>query len=117
MNFAKYLKKNEVIKYLLITFLLTWMIWGILVASSKGFIDNAIYKNHLIRTIIIGGSIPSILAIVYVGLTTGKAGLRKLLGKIVIWRMNPIWYLFSTFYIYAIFYAPAVICNLFGNYY
>lgn len=112
-----YLKKNEVIKYLISTFLVTWIVWGGLVASSKGIIDRSIFTNYLIPTIIIGGSAPSILAIIYMGLMEGKAGLKQLLGKIIIWRVNPFWYIFSISYMFAIFYMPAVICNIFGNYY
>lgn len=116
MKLVLYLK-NEVIKYLLSTFLLTWIIWGVLIASSKGIINNDIYRYHLMPTIFIGGSVPSVLAIIYTGLINGKAGLKQLLGKITIWKLNPFWYLFSIFYMYAIFYLPAVICNIFGNYY
>lgn len=109
--------KNEIVKYLLGTFLFTWIIWGLLIASSKGIIDSDIYKYHKLRTIIIGGSIPSIFAIFYVGMSGGKAGIKQLLGKILIWKINPLWYVFSIVYMYIIYYAPAAICNLFGNYY
>ncbi len=109
--------KNEIFKYLLCAFALTWLVWGILLASVKGVINSNIYQHHMIQVIIIGGSIPSILAILYVWILNGKTGLKHLLQKLLIWKINPLWYVFSICYMYAIYYVPAVICNLFGNYF
>lgn len=117
MHIKSFLKKNQVLKYLLITFLLTWLFWCLLYASSKGIINPSIHSNYLMRFILLGGCMPSVLAIIYAGLTNETGEFKKLLRKITIWKINPLWYVFSIFFPAAIYYAPAIISNIFGNYY
>lgn len=58
-------KKFQILLYLFITYLFSWTAWGILYASYKNIISYNIYNNHLILFIVIGGFMPSIMAIIF----------------------------------------------------
>jgi membrane protease YdiL (CAAX protease family) len=58
-----------------------------------------------------------LVAFGFAGLNHGKAGVKELLLKLTKWKINILWYLFSVFYMFFVFYVPALICNLFGEYY
>lgn len=109
--------KQMIIKYLIITFLYTWCVWGIIVASSKGIIFPDISLKYTFEFIILGGLSPSVLAFIFEGITEGKKGIIRLLKKILIWRVNPLWYVFSLGYIPFIYYLPAFLCKIFGEQY
>jgi hypothetical protein len=38
-------------------------------------------------------SVPSVVAIVLTAIVFGKGALRRVLGRLLIWRVNPLWYL------------------------
>lgn len=115
--FRNSLKKKVLLKYLIITFILTWCVWGILILSTKGIISNTIHSRHTFLYIIVGGSAPSFVAFLYTGLTNGLRGIKDLFKKILIWKVNPLWYLFVLLYIPVIYYLPVVFCQLLGEQY
>jgi uncharacterized protein len=41
---------------------------------------------------ILGSAVPSLLAIVLTAIVLSRGALRKLLGRLLIWRVNPLWY-------------------------
>src|ERR687889_1521322 len=43
--------------------------------------------------VILASNVPSAVAIVLTAIVLGRGALRKLLGRLLIWRVNPIWYL------------------------
>jgi membrane protease YdiL (CAAX protease family) len=43
--------------------------------------------------VILASNVPSAVAIVLTAIVLGRESLRKLLGRLLIWRVNPIWYL------------------------
>ena len=43
--------------------------------------------------VLLASNVPSVLAIVLTAIVLGRGALRKLLGRLLIWRVNPFWYL------------------------
>ena len=75
----KNLKQHEIIVYLIMTFLSTWIFWSIAFTSTS--------LNGPFR--IIGSFMPSIMAIIFTGYYDGLNGIKKLLKKLTIWKINP----------------------------
>ncbi len=116
-----YISKNQLMTFFAMTFLLSWTLWGILYSSSIGLLPYGLYHsrmrildNSLSTFTFLGGSMPSLVALVISFILGGKKeanGLIKRLGK---WRIKPIWYLFVLFFSFIFYYLPYLICNLFG---
>lgn len=117
-------KKYQLTSYLILTFLSTWIFWGLLYLSDKGMISSKIYASQLhvfdsrlVLFIFIGGSMPSILAILFTSNIHRKAGVKKLLKSLLIWRVSPLWYIFTLPFVFIIYYLPYLICNLDSQYF
>jgi membrane protease YdiL (CAAX protease family) len=122
IEIKKSLQKKPLITYLVTTFLFTWLIWGLLYASDTGMISRKIYESRfrvfdsrLVLFIFIGGSMPSILAVIFTGIQHGKSGIKALLKSLLIWRVNPLWYAFALLFVFAVYHLPYLICNLLGD--
>src|SRR5215203_864619 len=81
-------KRHPLITFFVLTFALSWTFEIPLVvlqdgiAGIQGLILNLLAAN-----------VPSVLAIVLTAMVLGRASLRKLLGRLLIWHVNPVWYL------------------------
>lgn len=108
--------KFQLIVYLFVTFLFSWIAWGILYASDRSIISRNIIDNHLLLFIGIGGFMPSIMSIFFSGFFYGIDGIKELMKKLTIWKVNPLFYLFVLFCnILSIYYIPLWICNITGS--
>jgi membrane protease YdiL (CAAX protease family) len=58
---------------------------------------------------------PSVLAVVFTGITKGRKGIKELLSRLIAWKANPFWYVFVLIFNFLITYLPYLICNLFGG--
>jgi hypothetical protein len=43
--------------------------------------------------VILASNVPSVMAIVLTAMVLGRGALRKLLARLLIWRVDPLWYL------------------------
>ena len=79
--------------FFLIAFAWTWSIAGLMLVAP-GWVDRTIGPigpgNPLFFIAVYG---PSVSAILVTALTSGAAGVRALLGKLVRWRFHPIYYI------------------------
>jgi membrane protease YdiL (CAAX protease family) len=66
---------------------------------------------------IIGGSMPSIMAIIFISFFHGRDGIKKILKKLTVWKVNPFFYLFVLFYTVLSYFIPLWICNITGSTY
>ena len=90
MNFrlSSAAKRRPLTAFFLLTFALSWafeiplVVLGDGIAGTRGFVLNLLAAN-----------VPSALAIVLTAVVLGRGALRKLLGRLLIWRVNPLWYL------------------------
>jgi len=110
-------KQHSTLFFIAATFSFSWVIWLILYLSIQRILPIPWFSQHRTLTIVIGGSAPSLAAFGFAWLENGANGLLDLLRKITRWRINIVWYLFSILYMFAVFYLPALICNLFGDYF
>lgn len=102
----KNFKKHEIIVYLIMTFLFTWIFWII------AFTSTSLSLNGLFR--IVGSFIPSIMSIIFAGYYYGVNGIKKLLKKLTIWRINLLFYAFVFLYTAMSIYIPSFICSIIG---
>ena len=117
MGKRKSTTKFQILIYLFMTYLFSWIVWGIIYASDRNIISHNIYKNYFPLFIAIGASIPSIMSIIFTGFFNGSAGIKKLLKKITIWKVNPLYYIFILIYTVSSFFIPLWICNITGSSY
>lgn len=100
------LKKHEIIVYLIMTFLFTWIFWIIAFTSSSSSL-NGFFR-------ITGSFMPSIMSIIFTGYYNGSNGIKKLFKKFTIWKVNPLFYVFVFSYTAMSIYIPSFICSIIG---
>jgi membrane protease YdiL (CAAX protease family) len=106
MNIIKNLKKHEIVIYLIVTFLFTWIFWSI----SFVFFNQTL--NVFFR--ILGAFMPSVMSMIFNNYFYGRKGIKELLKKLTIWKVNPSFYVFVLFYTVASIYIPVFICTITG---
>ena len=81
-------ERHPLITFFVLAYTLAWAIESPLV-----FLGDSVSgpQNLVIR--ILASNVPSALGIVLTAIVLGRGALRKLLGRLLIWRVNPIWYL------------------------
>ena len=81
-------KQHPLITFFVLTYALAWILWLPLVV-----LRDTIPSTQGLVLVLLGSSIPSLLAIVLTAIVLGRGALRKLLGRLLIWRVDPRWYL------------------------
>lgn len=104
--------KIQIVTYVLITYALTWIIWGVIYFFSNSFF--AINTADGSQTIFINNLIPSIVGIILTGYFDGFDGIKGLFKRFTIWKVNPFFYIFVLFYALASYCVPFWICNTIG---
>lgn len=109
--------KFQIIIYLSMTYLSSWIAWGILYAINRNIISHTTYNTLSYLLFEIGAFMPSIMAIILTAFFYGSNGIKGLLKKLIIWRANPLFYVFVLFYSLAYYIIPIWICNITGSSY
>src|SRR5919112_3720425 len=82
------LARHPLLFYVLIAYLGTWIVWLPFLLSADGL--GLMSFSSPLPLIVIGGlgtfTGPALGAFVMTGLTEGREGIRRLVGKIVLWR-------------------------------
>jgi uncharacterized protein len=83
-------KRHPIITFFVLAYTLSWSIESPLV-----FLGDSITPAHGLGLIllILASNVPSALGIVLTGVVLGRGAIPKLLGRLLPWRVNPIWYL------------------------
>src|SRR5215210_6675954 len=81
-------KGHPLITFFVLTYTLTWAIESPLV-----FLTDSVTATQVLVVQILSSNVPSVVAIVLTAIVFGRGALRKLLGRLLIWRVNPLWYL------------------------
>lgn len=85
------IKRNPVVSYFAITYLISWTIWSPIVASARGWVDwDVPYALYYF-----GSFGPLLSALIVTALTEGGAGIRDLLRRVFKFRMEFIYYAFA----------------------
>jgi membrane protease YdiL (CAAX protease family) len=82
------IKRHPLITFFVLTYALSWILESPLV-----FLRDSVTDTQGLVLILLASNVPSVLAIVLTAVVLGRGSLRKLLARLVIWRVNPLWYL------------------------
>jgi uncharacterized protein len=88
LNFLSVLQRFPLRSFFVFAYGWTWLCWWTVVASSSGRLSLPVPKEYLAT---LGQFGPFAAALVVTSVTTGRAGLRELLGRLVRWRVSPVW--------------------------
>lgn len=81
-------RRHPLMTFFILTYALAWILWLPLVVLK----DTIPAPLDLVLRIL-GSAVPSLLAIVLTAIVLGRGALRRLLSRLLIWRVNPLWYL------------------------
>jgi membrane protease YdiL (CAAX protease family) len=81
-------KRHPIITFFVLAYTLSWILESPLV-----FLGDSVTDTQGLVLVILASNVPSVLAIVLTATGFGWGALRKLLGRLLIWRVNPLWYL------------------------
>jgi|SRR5215208_2094802 hypothetical protein len=81
-------KRHPIIAFFVLAYALAWIIESPLV-----FLTDSLTDTQVLVLQILSANVPSVVAIVLTAIVLGRGALRKLLGRLLIWRVNPLWYL------------------------
>ncbi len=76
--------RYPVAAFFILTYAISWAVWVPLLVSQ---IDSPLYK--------VGTFGPAVVALILTVLMSGRVGLKRLLRRLLIWRVHIFWYLFS----------------------
>jgi membrane protease YdiL (CAAX protease family) len=81
-------KQHPLITFFVLAYTLSWIIESPLV-----FLRDSVTDTQYLVLVLLASNVPSVVAIVLTAIVLGRGALRKLLGRLLIWRVNPLWYL------------------------
>jgi uncharacterized protein len=91
------LARHPMVFFVLIAYAGTWVVWLPFLLSADGL--GLLSFSSPLPLVVTGGlgtfTGPALAAFIMTGLTEGRAGIRRLLGRIVLWRVGLGWYLFA----------------------
>jgi CAAX protease family protein len=91
------LARHPMVFYVLIAYIGTWVVWLPFLLSADGL--GILSFSSPLPLIVMGGlgsfTGPALGAFIMTGVTEGREGIRRLLRKIVLWRVGLRWYLFA----------------------
>ena len=104
-----FLKRHSLVAYFVLAFVITWLIWGLMIASAQGIINIPFNWWHL------GAFGPLVAALIVTGITGEGAGVRELAGRMLRWRVGIKWILVTLLGPVALFALAVVILRLSGG--
>jgi hypothetical protein len=87
-RFLSAVRRHPLVAFFVLTFAFSWAFEIPLVVFR-----DAITDAQGLVLIILASNVPSVLGIVLTAIVLGRGALRKLLGRLLIWRVDPRWYL------------------------
>lgn len=82
------IRRYPLISFFILAYALSWSLESPLV-----LLRDTISPTVGLVLVILASNVPSLLAIVLTAVVLGRGSLRKLLGRLLIWRVDPRWYL------------------------
>jgi len=105
------LRQSELGSYFFLAYVISWIVWAPLVASAQGWYEGPV-SPYLYALGFMG---PMVAAVVVTGIHEGAAGVRRLLGQGLRYRIGIRWYLFALFVPPVLFGLSAAIAYLLGD--
>ena len=108
-----FLKRHPLVTYFVLTYVIGWLIWGILgVAPAQGLLNLRIPPNILLG---LGAFGPIVAAFIVTGITGGATSIRELVGRMFRWRVGTRWVLIALFGPATLFGLAAIILRIAGG--
>jgi len=94
-NIKTYIKTHPVLSYFILTYVISW--GGVLILGAPYGMPTTKEQFEKLWPIVFFPYLlgPSISGILLTGFVYGKNGFRELLSRLLSWRVNPLWYVFS----------------------
>jgi uncharacterized protein len=105
------IRRHPMATFLFLVFALTWMFQIPWIASTEGWLPF----DFPFPLLFVMGWMPGLAAIIVTGATSGRAGIRSLLSRILIWRVGFKWYLFPILGSAALWTAALLLDPLLGG--
>jgi uncharacterized protein len=86
-RFSSLIQHHPLATFFVLAYAISWILWLPLVVSGDDSPTDIGFVLTLLATLV-----PSTVAIVLVAVVHGKAGVRKLLGRLLIWRVGVGWW-------------------------
>jgi membrane protease YdiL (CAAX protease family) len=105
------LARHPLVFFFLIAYAGSWLVWMPLVLSEDG-VGLLSFRGPigLSAAVVIATFVgPFLSAFIMTGITEGRAGIGRLLGRFVLWRVGLGWYLFALFVVPAIIVLGAIV--------
>src|ERR671910_2224429 len=80
-------RRHPIITFFVLAYALSWGLESPLV-----FLGDSVTDTQGLVLVILASNVPSVLGIVLTAIVFGRGPLRKLLARLLIWRINPLWY-------------------------
>ena len=90
-NTSNWIKRNSIILYFVIAYIITWTIWAPIVATAQGWVK----WNVPFALYYFGSFGPMLSAIIVTALTEGGLGLHTLFSRLLKWRVRFGYFAFS----------------------
>ncbi len=81
-------QRHPIITFFVLTYALSWILESPLV-----LLRDTLTGTQGLVLVLLASNVPSLIAIVLTAIVLGRGALRKLLGRLLIWRVDPRWYL------------------------
>ena len=104
MWFTDWVKRSTLVAYFVLLFGIEWL----LVFALSSLVPPMI-------ALLIGSWLPNGVGLLVTGVTGGRAGLRELFSKVVLWRIGLKWYVIALFVPITMAYLAIGLYALFGN--
>jgi membrane protease YdiL (CAAX protease family) len=104
-TFTSFVQRHTLPVFFIMVLLLTWPLQVVDALGSHGLLP---FRVPILYQILFVAYMPMVAAVVVEGMTEGKAGIKALLQKVLIWRVGMGWYIFAIFG-FALFCGGAVV--------
>lgn len=84
---ASLIERHPLASFFVLAYAVSWLLWAPLVISGE---DEPTGPSFVL--LLLGSLVPSAVAIVLVGVLHGSAGVRKLLRRLLLWRVGAGWW-------------------------
>ena len=82
------MRRHPLLSFFVLAYALSWILGSPLV-----FLGDTLTDTQGLFLVILASNVPSLLAIALTAIVYGREALRKLLGRLLHWRVDPLWYL------------------------
>lgn len=108
-SLTSFVQRRKLLVFFILVFLLTWPLQVVDALGSHGFLS---FRVPILYQILFVAYMPTLASVIVTGMTEGKAGVKFLLRKALIWRVGLGWYIFAIFGFAAFCAGAVVIANL-----